>query len=119
MGFLQEFSFEDFQIHFSHPVKPFFSSGLLMLSAVCLCYGFQLNQYLDFGNRTEFGIAIFEMCATACIIHGIHLKKNSMIIFAGFCSSIAFLYKPVGMASLLAYQAYLVFIDKDLFDVSS
>ena len=83
---------------------PLASVGLLALA-----FMFNSNKVLDFGNRTEFGVACFELLALILILRAWRKEAPHSLIFAGGAAAIAFLYKPVGMASLLATIAWSSF----------
>lgn len=87
-----------------HLLKPY----QLCAFAILCAYGFNLNHYIDYGNRTEFGVAIFEMLSISYILRYLHEQKLRHLTTAGFCTAIAFLYKPIGMAPYLAFSAWLV-----------
>lgn len=72
------------------------------------CYAFNLNNYQDFGNRTEFFVAFFELLACACVFIFFKSHSKKALFFSGLCSACAFLFKPIGMASYLALSGYFV-----------
>jgi hypothetical protein len=93
------------------------SPRMTLLWAVIISFAFNLNNYLDFGNRTEFGLALFEMIAMGHTLLFFKHQKNLHLIVAGALCAVATLYKPTGMASLQATIAlfFLRWIFKERF----
>ena len=87
-----------------------FSSHITLLWAVVVSFAFNLNNFLDFGNRTEFGLALFEMLAMGHTLLFYKYKKNIHLVLAGALCALATLYKPTGMASLQATVALFIFV---------
>lgn len=79
-----------------------FSPRITLLWAVVISFAFNLNNFLDFGNRTEFGLSIFEMLAMGHTLLFFKTKKSFHLLIAGALCASATLYKPTGMASLQA-----------------
>jgi len=80
---------------------PMTSLGLLLLA-----FMFNSNKVLDFGNRTEFGVACMEMLALIMVLKAWRKQEAKSLIIAGGASAVAFFFKPVGMASFLATLAW-------------
>jgi hypothetical protein len=78
---------------------------LALVCSVIVAFGFNLNNYLDYGNRTEFGVAWFEMLALACMLKFFRGAKIIWLFWAGACAAASSLFKPIGIASLLATLA--------------
>jgi len=77
-------------------------------SAFCtalVAYYFNLTDYLDFGNRPEFAMCLFEILSLSLILLYLKNSKLRYLVLAGSCSCMAFIFKPVGMASFLALLA--------------
>lgn len=78
------------------------------LFLVLFCYGFNLNNYLDFGNRPEFLMSLLEIISFSMGFRYIYSGKKKYLFLMGFCCGLACWFKPVGMASGLAISAYLI-----------
>ncbi|MBF0244055.1 MAG: glycosyltransferase family 39 protein [Planctomycetes bacterium] len=82
--------------------------GFALLASVLFCYGFNLNNYLDYGNRPEFALSLLEMWAILLGLRFVWRGGGRNLFFSGALSALAFWFKPVGMASFLALGTFLV-----------
>jgi hypothetical protein len=85
-----------------------FGPWLTGLGVIFLSYAFNSQKVLDFGNRTEFGVALFEGFAALLTLHALKHRSSQQLILAAMLSALAFFYKPVGCASLLASSALAI-----------
>lgn len=76
--------------------------GAACTAALIFAAAFNLNNYLDFGNRPEFGMSLLELAAFLCLLHGWRKHSASALLLCGLLSGSAFWFKPVGMACFLA-----------------
>lgn len=81
--------------------------------AIVISFGYNLNNYLDSGNRTEFGVSIFEFLSMTFILSYFRKENKVNLFLSGLCCSLATMYKPIGLASILT--SYFVFLSFTFF----
>lgn len=98
-------------VGFIAAVRHLWAPRVLAVGTLLMVYAFFQNKVLDFGNRTEFGVALAEWMVLVCFLFS--ERRPKLMLLAGFFSAVAFLFKPVGLASLLATLAWGAFFFSD------
>jgi len=81
--------------------------GIALGATLVFCFGFNLNNYQDFGNRPEFAMSLLELLGICAALKAITSHSPRYWLYVGIFSFCAFLFKPVGMAGLLAAAVFL------------
>ena len=82
---------------------PLLGTGLALLAACAFAYGFNLNNYQDFGNRPEFALALLELAGFFCALRWVRGEgKTKTLAWTGTFSAWAFWFKPVGGVAAVA-----------------